>query len=175
MARLPLVPIEAFTPELALAVQRGLGSRMLSSTVPVQVWAHRPHAALAWLALLEQLHTDGLLEERLRELVRLRIAGITTCQACQLARKSNTVDAADLDALNCAALDSERFTTRERTALRYAEKFATDPHEIGAADFAALAAVFSTAETVDLQMFCALMLAGGRMTLVQQAYEDKIA
>ena len=74
MARLPLVPIEAFTPELALAVQRGLGSRMLSSTVPVQVWAHRPHAALAWLALLEQLHTDGLLEERLRELVRLRIA-----------------------------------------------------------------------------------------------------
>ena len=141
----------------------------------MQVWAHRPQAALAWLALLDQFHNHGLLEERLRELVRLRIASITTCQACQLARKSDTVDAADLKALNCAAVDSEHFTPRERAALRYAETFAADPHAITDAHFAALAEVFSTAETVDLQMFCALMLAGGRMTLVQQAYADAAA
>jgi hypothetical protein len=35
-----------------------------------------------------------------------------------------------------------------------------------------LAEHFSTAESVELQMFCALMLAGGRMTLVQQAYQE---
>lgn len=175
MARLPLVPVEAFTPALAQAVQRGLASRMLSTPVPVQVWAHRPQAALAWLALLEQMHSHGLLDERLRELVRLRIASITTCQACQLARKSVTVQLADLEALNCAAVDSEHFSPRERAALRYAGKFTTDPHDIGDADFAALDTVFSTAETVELQMFCALMLAGGRMTLVQKAYEDKTA
>jgi hypothetical protein len=29
-----------------------------------------------------------------------------------------------------------------------------------------------TPRIVELQMFCALMLAGGRMTLVQRAYED---
>lgn len=173
MVRLPLVPQDAFPPALADAVQRGLATRMLSSTLPVQVWAHRPQAALAWLALLDQFHNHGLLDERLRELVRLRIANITTCQACQLARKSDTVHAADLEALNCAAIDSHHFTPRERAALRYAEKFAADPHDITDADFAALAAEFSTPETVDLQMFCALMLAGGRMTLVQQAYEDK--
>ncbi len=172
MARLPLVPLPAFPPALADAVVRGQATRMLSSTVPVQVWAHRPQAALAWLALLDQFHNHGLLDERLRELVRLRIASITTCQACQLARKSDRVNAADLEALNCAAVDSEHFTPRERAALRYAETFAADPHAIADAHFAALAAVFSTAETVDLQMFCALMLAGGRMTLVQQAYED---
>lgn len=173
MARLPLVPVQDFAPELVAAVQRGLASRMLSTTVPVQVWAHRPQAALAWLALLERLHSDSLLDERLRELVRLRIASITTCLACQLARKSDSVAAADLEALNCVATDSENFSPRERAALGYAEKFATDPHDITDIDFAALAAVFSTAETVELQMFCALMLAGGRMTLVQQAYEDK--
>jgi len=173
MARLPLVPLQAFPPALAAAVASGRATRLLSSTVPVQVWAHRPQAALAWLALLDQLHNHGLLDERLRELVRLRIASITTCQACQLARKSDRVHAADIAALNCAAVDSEHFTPRERAALHYAETFATDPHAITDAHFAALAAVFSTAETVELQMFCALMLAGGRMTLVQQAYEEQ--
>lgn len=172
MARLPLVPESGFPAPLAAAVQRGRATRMLSSVVPVQVWAHRPQAALAWLALLDQFHNHGLLDERLRELVRLRIASITTCQACQLARKSDSVDAADLEALNCAAVGSEHFTPRERAALHYAETFAADPHAITDQHFAALAAVFSTAETVDLQMFCALMLAGGRMTLVQQAYGD---
>jgi len=173
MARLPLLPESSFAPPLAAAVQRGRATRMLSSTVPVQVWAHRPQAALAWLALLEQLHSHSLLDERLRELVRLRIAAITTCRACQLARKSDTVKSADIEALNCAAIDSQHFTARESAALRYAEKFAADPHAIDGTDFAVLAAVFNTAETVDLQMYCALMLAGGRMTLVQQAYEDK--
>lgn len=173
MARLPLVPPEAFPAALAEAVARGQATRMLSSTVPVQVWAHRPQAALAWLALLDQLHNQGLLDERLRELVRLRIASITACQACQLARKSDTVKPADLEALNCASLDSDHFSLREQVALRYAEKFAADPQAVDDADFAALAAAFSTAETVDLQMFCTLMLAGGRMTLVQQAYEEE--
>lgn len=148
---------------------------MLSSTVPVQVWAHRPQAALAWLALLDQFHNHGLLDERLRELVRLRIASVTTCQACQLARKSDSVDAADLEALaalSCAAVDGEHFTPRERAALSFADTFAADPHAMTDRHFEALAAVLSTAETVELQMFCALMLAGGRMTLVQQAYAD---
>lgn len=172
MARLPLVLESSFPAPLAAAVQRGRATRMLSSVVPVQVWAHRPQAALAWLALLDQFHNHGLLDERLRELVRLRIASITTCQACQLARKSDSVDAADLEALNCAAVGSEHFTPRERAALHYAETFAADPHAMTDQHFAALAAVFTTAETVDLQMFCALMLAGGRMTLVQQAYAD---
>lgn len=172
MARLPLVAPHAFSPALAEAVARGRASRMLSSSVPVQVWAHRPQAALAWLALLDQLHNHSLLDERLRELVRLRIASITTCQACQLARKSDTVQPADLAALQCAPADSPHFSLRERAALRYAEKFAADPHAVDDADFTTLAAAFSTAETVDLQLFCALMLAGGRMTLVQQAYEE---
>jgi len=172
VARLPLVPRSAFPAPLAEAVQRGVETRLLSSTVPVQVWAHRPQAAVAWLALLDQLHNHGLLDARLRELVRLRIASITQCQACQLARKTDTVDALDIEALNCQRPDSEHFTPAERAALTYAQLFATDAHAVDEQHFAALAAHFSTAEIVELQMFCALMLAGGRMTLVQQAYEE---
>ena len=172
VARLPLVPLADFPAPLDEAMRRGVETRMLSSTVPVQVWAHRPQAALAWLALLDQFHNHGVLDGRLRELVRLRIASITQCQACQLARKSDRVDAQDLEALNCQRIDSDHFAPAERAALAYAELFATDAHAVGEGHFAALAEHFSTAETVELQMFCALMLAGGRMTLVQQAYQE---
>ncbi len=96
MARLPLVPESSFPARLAAAVQRGRATRMLSSVVPVQVWAHRPQAALAWLALLDQFHNHGLLDERLRELVRLRIASITTCQACQRQRRRSRPGSAEL-------------------------------------------------------------------------------
>ncbi|WP_156882672.1 carboxymuconolactone decarboxylase family protein [Pseudomonas sp. CF161] len=167
MARLPLIALQALTPALQDAVEQGRRSRMLSSTTPVQVWAHRPRAALAWLGLMDVLHNDSLLDERLRELVRLKIASITTCQACQVARKSDRVTEQDLA---CLATDSEHFTAAERAALTYAELFAGDYLAIGDEHFVRLGEFFSTGQVVELGLYCALMLAGGRMTLVQQAY-----
>jgi alkylhydroperoxidase family enzyme len=170
MPRLPLVALSEFPPALREATERGRASGMLSTTVPVQVWAHRPAVALAWLQALEQMHAHGLLSARLRELVRLKIASITHCVACQLARKSDAVSEADLA---CLASDNERFNLQERAALRYAELFAADYTAIDDAVFDKLARHFSVAEVVELNLFCALMLAGGRMTYVQQAYEEK--
>ena len=167
MARLPLIPLDAMPAALQDAVERGQRSRMLSSTTPVQVWAHRPQVALAWLGLMESLHSDSLLDERLRELVRLKIASITTCKACQLARKSDSVTEQDIA---CMATDSEYFTPAERAALRYAELFASDYLAIDDTHFLRLGEFFSAAQVAELGLYCALMLAGGRMTLVQQAY-----
>ncbi|MNR10463.1 Carboxymuconolactone decarboxylase family protein [compost metagenome] len=167
MARLPLIPLDAMPAALQDAVERGQRSRMLSSTTPVQVWAHRPQVALAWLGLMESLHSDSLLDERLRELVRLKIASITTCKACQLARKSDAVTEQDIA---CMATDSEYFTPAERAALRYAELFASDYLAIDDTHFLRLGEFFSAAQVAELGLYCALMLAGGRMTLVQQAY-----
>ena len=169
MSRIVPVPLHELPQALLDAVERGKASRMLSSTIPVQVWAHRPGAALAWLNTLEQFHRHGLLDSRLRELVRLRIATITTCKACQLARKSDDVTEDDIA---CLASDSERFSRPEQAALRYAELFAADYMAIDESTFAELGRWFSIPEIVELNMFCALMLAGGRMTYVQHAYED---
>jgi alkylhydroperoxidase family enzyme len=168
MALLPLVPRSAFPEPLNQAVERGVQTRMLSSTVPIQVWAHRPGAAVAWLGLLDQLHNHGVLDGRLRELVRLRISTYTTCRACQMARKSDEVTEADLA---CLASDDARFTPAEQAALRYAELFASDPLSIDEALFEQLAQHFSTPQIVELNMYCAMMLAGGRMTQAQRAYE----
>jgi alkylhydroperoxidase family enzyme len=168
MAHLPLVPLSEFPPPLAQAVERGVQTRMLSSTLPIQVWAHRPAVAEAWLATLDQLHNHGLLDGRLRELVRLRISAFTTCRVCQVARKSDDVSAGDVA---CLASDDARFSPREQAALRYAELFAADPLAIDDGTFAELARHFTTPETVELNLYCALMLAGGRMTQAQRAYE----
>jgi alkylhydroperoxidase family enzyme len=169
MSRLPLVPLAEFTPELRAALDRGRSNGMLSTAVPVQVWAHRPKVALAWLEALEQIHAHGLLDARLRELVRLKIAAITTCSACRLARKTDTVTDADIACLNG---DHAHFSAPEQAALRYAELFASDPMAIDDAVYDALEGAFSVPQIVELNLFCALMLAGGRMTLVQQAYEE---
>jgi alkylhydroperoxidase family enzyme len=172
MSRIDPVPLDAFPASLAEALVRGRASRMLSSSLPVQVWAHRPKVAEAWLAALEEMHLNGVLDGRLKELVRLKIASITTCQVCQVARKDDSVTEADIA---CLSTDSERFSGPERSALRYAELFAGDYLSIDDTIYADLARWFSTPQIVELNLFCALMLAGGRMTYVQQAYEENLA
>jgi alkylhydroperoxidase family enzyme len=169
MPRIAPVPVESLPPALAALIDKGQANRMLSSTIPARIWAHRPGVAAAWLGALEEMHLRSCLPERLRELVRLRIAAITTCQACMVARKSDTVTQEDLA---CLSAEHPRFTAAERAALRYAELFAGDYFAIDEALFAGLAEYFDTAEIVELNLYCALMLAGGRMTYVQRGYED---
>src|ERR1700727_2006235 len=160
MPRVVPVRLDALAPPLAAMVERGRHNRMLSSTIPVQIWAHRPAVAAAWLSALEELHLRSCLAERLRELVRLRIAGITTCQACMLARKSDAVTEDDLACLSASA-EHPRFTPAERAALRYAELFAGDYFAIDETLFATLAEHFTTEQIVELHLYCALMLACG--------------
>src|ERR1700689_5757406 len=87
MPRTDPVAVEPLSPGLAAMIDKGRRNRMLSSTIPVQIWAHRPGVAAAWLSALEEMHLRSCLPERLRELVRLRIAGITTCEACMVAAR----------------------------------------------------------------------------------------
>lgn len=166
------LPLDQLPKNLREAVERGRDNRMLSSTLPVQIWAHRPAVALAWLNTIEEMHVRGVLDARLRELVRLKIANITTCRACQVARKTDAVSEEDIA---CLSWDDPRFTPREQAALHYAELFAADYFSIGEDVYAALEAQFNTDEIVELNLFAALMLAGGRMTYVQRGYPEEQA
>lgn len=168
MARICPVPLADLPADLSAAVVRGVENRMLSSTIPVQIWAHRPAVAKAWLSALEEMHSHGCLDGRLRELVRLKIASITNCHACQIARKSDEVSEDDII---CRDWSDPRFTPAEQAALHYAQLFADDYFALDETHYAALETHFSTEQIVELNLFCALMLAGGRMTYVQQGYE----
>ena len=171
MPRIDPVPLDDLPPQLAEAVARGQRTRMLSSTLPVQIWAHRPAVALAWLRTIETMHAGGVLEPRLRELVRLKIASITTCAACQVARKSDAVSEEDIA---CLSWNDSRFSPAEQAALHYAELFAADYFAIDEAIYAELERHFTTPQIVELNLFAALMLAGGRMTYVQRGYPEEL-
>lgn len=171
MPRIEPLALEEIEPSLASAIERSRSSGVLSSTIPLQLWAHRPVTASHWLETLTSFYSESLLDERLRELVRLKIASITRCEACQLARKSDTVDEVDIA---CLANDSDNFPADIRAALAFAELFASDYTAIGDAEYAELKSHFSTDAIIELNMFCALMLAGGRLTYVLRGYEDEL-
>lgn len=169
MPRIEPLPLANIEPALAAAIERSRANGVLSSTLPLQLWAHRPKTAAPWLDALDSFYENSLLDERLRELVRLKIASITRCDACQLARKSDTVDEADIACLNSG---SRHFTADINAAIAFAELFAADYTAIGDETFTELQRHFSPAAIMELNMFCALMLAGGRMTYVLRGYED---
>lgn len=169
MPRIEPLPIGQIDPPLQLAINAARSSGVLSSTLPIQVWAHRPETALNWLETMNSFYSSSLLEPRLRELVRLKIASITRCKACQMARKSDQVSEEDIA---CLSSSSDQFSPAEQAALSFAELFAADYTSIDDHHFVSLAEFFSSAAIVELNMFCALMLAGGRMTYVLDAFEN---
>lgn len=157
--------------DLPMALQFDIASAratgVLSTTLPVQIWGHRPELATRWLSLLTAFHQDSLLNERTRELMRLKIAAVTNCNACQIARKSDSVSEEDIA---CLEADDDRFTSAENDAMNYAHLFASNYQDIGPTEFEALRTHYTEAEIVEISMYCSLMLAGGRMTYVQRAF-----
>lgn len=168
MAFITPLPHDDLDDDLKVMIADLRDKQVLSTDYQARIWAHRPEAAKAWLALLDALNTGSTLDGRLRELVRLKIASITNCSACQTARKSSDVTEEDIA---CLTWSDPRFTPAEQAALRYAELYAADYFSIDESIYDGLRAHFTTAQIVDLNMFAAMMLAGGRMTYVQQAYE----
>ncbi len=167
MPRLTAIDNADLPPAFVDALERGLSTGVLSTTLPIRVWAHCPEAAAAWLQLLQVLQDTAQLSARERELARLKIASINQCQPCQLARKSDTVSEADIA---CLQGDVASFTERERLAVEFAEKLAVDHRELDDTFYIALQRCFTAAEIAELHMYCGVMLAGGKLTYALNAY-----
>lgn len=161
------VPWDALDAELRDRISAARATNMLSTSVPHQVFAHRPEAAKSHLRLYASLFDDTLLDARLLELVRLRIAVFNDCVACKAARKSEDVSDEDLA---CLSSSSARFSAREQAALRFAELFASDHLAIDDKVMGALRAQFTDAEIVELGLFAATMLGTGRLVRVLGAF-----
>jgi AhpD family alkylhydroperoxidase len=161
------VPWSNLDPQLRDLIDRGRSNGMLSTTIPPQIWAYRPGPAKEQLRLYEEFFQRGVLDERLMELVRLRIASINDCDACKLARKSDRVSEQEI---SCLSADDASFSRVERAALRFAELFATEHTALDDDVFAELAQHFSNEQIVELGMFAALMLGQGRLAYVLRAY-----
>ena len=133
------------------------------------VWSMRPEMAPAVGKLIDAVYRKSILPTRERELARARIAQLNSCDACGNFRapsvRAESISEALYDAVADFRLD-ERFTAREKLAIEYAERFATDHGNIDDAFFATLRAAFSDEEIVDLTLCLGIFVGLGRFLAV---------
>src|ERR1700744_1361267 len=99
-----------------------------------------------------------------RELARMRIAQINDCIACSDFRAPSVLEAGIAPELyeNVAAYATyPGYTPRQRLAIEYAERFASDHGSIDDAFFGRLREVFTDEEILDLPLCVAVFLGLG--------------
>jgi AhpD family alkylhydroperoxidase len=112
-----------------------------------------------------------LIESRLKELVRLRIATLNGCQTCKAARLDpNHVSEAEA-AFDVDHPDEGSFSPRERAALRLAERMALDHFAVDDAMINDVRRHFSKSELLELMMMTGQYIGFGRVLAILQLEE----
>ncbi len=169
MSRMPLVEPEALPPYL----------KAVHDATPEDNWTGRhfarvfaPNEALvqAYQAFYYPWHTGGagVLDARLKELIRLRIATLNGCVLCKTVRMAPNSVTEEEAARGVDDADAGEFTPRERAAIHFAEKMAVDHHNIGDDDVAEMRRHFSDAEFLELSMMAGQYIGFGRVLAMLQ-------
>jgi alkylhydroperoxidase family enzyme len=132
--------------------------------------AHRPEVSAA-LGELQKALKAGTLDPRLTELVRLRIAFHNQCRSCMSVRlRPGAVDEGTVCSLERPE-EADDLSESEKSAIRYADLFATDHLAIDEAVFDDLREYYDEGEIVELQLVCAQYVGMGRVTATWAMHE----
>ena len=135
----------------------------------LQVWGHAPYAAAQVDKLALTLQQHSVLDARLVELVRLRIAFHNQCRTCMASRYADARDAGVTEELVCSLerpQDAPDLTAAERAALSFADRFATDHLGVTDDQFEELRQHFSDAQVMELCFRLAYLVGFGRMMAI---------
>lgn len=152
--------MDALDEDSRTRINAGLATGMYSQTLPLQVIARAPAALRAMDDGYKAMFRRSLLEDRLRELLRVRSALLNGCGPCSQSRKENSVS--EDDVLCLADPEAANYTRRERLALKFLTLICTNHDAITPATYLELAEEFSVAEIVELGWTCAQTMAGHR-------------
>jgi AhpD family alkylhydroperoxidase len=126
----------------------------------VSIMVRNPKAGAAWVEYWNKLLYQGVLPHKLKEMCRLRISVAHECGYCSTVR-SNVAKAEGLTEdlvtglLRDVARD-DRFSAREKAALRYATLFKQGEHAIDRDEvYEELGRHFNDEEIIELGLFCA--------------------
>lgn len=166
MARIEPIPWEDLAPEARSAIEAGLASGAYTTPVPLQIFAYAPSRFGGSSRRASQRPADpdrhpqfpdSLLDGRMLELLRIRSGQLGGCDACMSSKKMESITDDDVACLMNPALRQD-LTERERRALTFLDLLATDHHKIDDETYRGLAEVFTTAEIIEMGMFCANMI-----------------
>ncbi|WP_375486558.1 carboxymuconolactone decarboxylase family protein [uncultured Mycobacterium sp.] len=139
------------------------------------ILARRPEAAKAFLALQSALRTSGTLSPRLVELIRLRIAFHNQCRSCMAIRYRSAIDDGVTEDTVCSLerpAEAADLSAAERSALNFADLFATNHLAIDGTVYDELRQHFTEDELVELGLHCATMVGFGRMVATWDVADD---
>jgi len=115
--------------------------------------------------LVDAAYNKSILPVRVREAARMRIAQLNECTVCLAFRADNVRSQGLTEDFYCqvgASDDDTEFSSQERLAMEYAERFATDHLSIDDAFFDRLRECFSDPEILDLTICLSAFLGLGR-------------
>ncbi|AGB23787.1 hypothetical protein Mycsm_03493 [Mycobacterium sp. JS623] len=133
------------------------------------VWTLRPPLGAMVERMIRGAYQESILPADERELARMRIAQINDCVACSDFRAPSVLHAGIAPELYANVADYATYpayTSRQRLAIEYAERFATAHASIDDAFFAQLREVFRDEEILDLTLCVAVFLGLGRSLTV---------
>jgi AhpD family alkylhydroperoxidase len=140
-----------------------------------RIFAHRPELTKGMMPFSRALKVHRLLDNRLIELVRLRIAFFNQCRSCMAIRYPDALADGLTEDLVCSLekpQEATNLTEREKLAVLYAEKFATDHLSIGDDLYARLKEHFTEPEIVELGFHCAFYVGFGRLAATWNMIEE---
>jgi alkylhydroperoxidase family enzyme len=129
------------------------------------IWTLRPELGGMVERMIRGAYQESILPADERELARMRIAQINDCIACSDFRAPSVLDAGIAPDLYENVADYATYpgyTPRQRLAIEYAERFATDHASIDDTFFGRLRPLFTDKEILDLTLCIAVFLGLGR-------------
>jgi AhpD family alkylhydroperoxidase len=139
------------------------------------IMSRLPDVAAAIGGVTVSLRETGALSPRLAELVRLRIAFHNQCRSCMSIRYQSAIDDGLTEDAVCSLerpADAPDLTDAERSALRFADLFATNHLAIDDAVYDDVRRHFSEDQLVALGLHCALCVGLGRLAATWHVVDD---
>jgi len=129
------------------------------------VWTLRPEMAAMVDSMISTAYHRSIIPPDEREAARMRIAQLNACDACATFRAPSVVEAG-VDEDTYAHVAEWRtwpgYTQRQRLAIEYAERFATDHRTIDDVFLGRMRDHFRDEEVLDLTLCCAVFVGLGR-------------
>ena len=133
------------------------------------IWTLRPQLGATVVRMIRGAYQESILPAAERELARMRIAQINDCVACSDFRAPSILDAGIAPELYGNVADYATYpgyTSRQRLAIEYAERFAIDHASADDVFFGRLRMLFSDEEILALTLCIAVFLGLGRSLTV---------
>lgn len=140
------------------------------------VWRLRPEMGAMVRTMIDTVYGQSTLPAAEREVARMRIAQLNACGACATFRAPSARAAGVDEELYRHVEEFDRYpgyTDRQRLAIEFAERFATDHGGIDDELFERLHGAFTDAEILDLVLCVAVYLGLGR-SLAVLGIEDHV-